>query len=81
MEDNFNIVGKKTGPQPYDSRIKEMCEKCQNDLVYRRSSFFGNKTYYKICNTCGWYQVLSKDVWKERINRTKPSKTPAELGE
>ncbi|PIS30118.1 MAG: hypothetical protein COT43_02395 [Candidatus Marinimicrobia bacterium CG08_land_8_20_14_0_20_45_22] len=80
MDENFNSIGKKPTPLPFDSKINEKCAKCQNDIVYRRSSYFGIKTYYKICNFCGYYQVIPKEVWKEVINRTKPVK-PQERAE
>lgn len=80
MDENFNSIGKKPTPLSFDSKINEKCAKCQNDIVYRRSSYFGIKTYYKICNFCGYYQVIPKEVWKEVINRTKPVK-PQERAE
>lgn len=80
MDENYNSLGKRPTPLPFDNKISEKCEKCQNDIVYRRSSYFGNKTYYKICNACGSYQVIPKEVWKDTINRTKPTK-PQERAE
>jgi len=83
MSDNFNNSGKKGSAQPYDSKINEPCPKCSGTIVYRKNTFFGNKVYYKVCNNCGWYATLSKEVWKDVISASiKPTKaTPAESAE
>ncbi|HOO14150.1 MAG TPA: hypothetical protein PLC51_05730 [Candidatus Marinimicrobia bacterium] len=83
MSDNFNNSGKKGNAQPYDSKINEQCPKCSGNIVYRKSTYFGNKVYYKVCNNCGWYITLPKEVWKDIISVSlKPAKaTPTESAE
>ncbi|RKY60596.1 MAG: hypothetical protein DRP96_05525 [Candidatus Neomarinimicrobiota bacterium] len=71
MTDKFNVRKKKTSKQPYDSKIDEKCQKCSGDIVYRNSSYFSHKVYYKICNGCGWYQLLDPQEWRQTIAREK----------
>ncbi|HDP68269.1 MAG TPA: hypothetical protein ENN20_07180 [Candidatus Marinimicrobia bacterium] len=66
MTDKFNISKKKT-KLPFDAKIDEKCEKCSGNIVYRSSSYFGKKTYFKICNGCGWYELLDAESWKQAI--------------
>jgi len=81
MTDKFNISKKKSNTQPYDSRITEHCEKCSAEIVYRRSSYFGKTTYYKICNSCGWYQMLDRETWRNVVNRIDPSAVAEEVSD
>jgi hypothetical protein len=67
MTDKFNASRKKSNRQPYDSKIVEKCEKCSGDIVYRKNSYFGQKTYFRICNSCGWYELLDSEAWRNKI--------------
>jgi hypothetical protein len=73
MTDNFNVSKKKSSRQPYDAKIVEKCEKCSGDIVYRKNSYFGKKTYFKICNSCGWYELMDTESWRDKITVTSPS--------
>ncbi len=66
MTDKYNASKKKT-KLPYDSKIDEKCQKCSGNIVYRRSSYFGKKTYFKICNNCGWYELMDAESWARAI--------------
>lgn len=67
MTEKFNSSKKKSNKQPYDSKIDEKCAKCSGDIVYRKNSYFGTKTYFKICNSCGWYELLDSESWSKAI--------------
>lgn len=67
MSEKFNSKKKKGNGMPHDSKINELCLKCSGDVVYRKSSYFGKKVYYKVCNNCGWYQVIPKEEWTDKI--------------
>ena len=67
MTDKFNSNKRKGGSKPYDSKIHELCLKCSGDVLYRKSSYFSNKVYYKVCSNCGWYQVMPKEEWADKI--------------
>jgi len=75
--------------QPYDSKIAEACPSCQSRVVYRKNSYFGNKAYYKVCNNCGWYLLISRDQWREAImaatapkaEKTESEEEPEEIEE
>ena len=72
MTDKFNASKKKSSRQPYDSRIIEKCEKCSGDIVYRKNSYFGQKTYFKICNSCGWYELVDTEEWRKIVSASGP---------
>ena len=59
---------------PFDKKISEVCEKCSGKVIYRKSSFFGEMVYYKICNNCGWYQKLDKEDWREKVVKAMETK-------
>ena len=67
MAEKFNASKKKSNKQPYDSKIEEKCENCSGNVVYRKNSYFGRKTYFKICNSCGWYQMVDFQTWNAVI--------------
>ncbi|MBU4444404.1 hypothetical protein KJ656_04890 [bacterium] len=69
MTDKFNVSKKKTHAQPYDTKISEKCNKCSGEVVYRRKSYFGKKTYFRICNSCGWYELMDRESWNSVINK------------
>ena len=69
MASKFNSNRQKTSTQPYDSRISEPCAQCSGDIIYRKSSYFGNKVYYKVCKNCGWYKVLPREEWLDVVHR------------
>ncbi|MBN2601090.1 MAG: hypothetical protein JXR87_03755 [Candidatus Marinimicrobia bacterium] len=71
MTEKFNASKKKSNKQPYDSKIDEKCEKCSSEIVYRKNSYFGQKTYFKICNNCGWYELLDSESWAKAIAGSK----------
>lgn len=71
MTEKFNASKKKSNKQPYDSKIDEKCEKCSGEIVYRRNSYFGKKTYFKICNNCGWYELMDSASWEKAIAGNK----------
>ncbi|MBO8130620.1 MAG: hypothetical protein H0Z29_03760 [Candidatus Marinimicrobia bacterium] len=72
--------GKKSSGRPYDAHSAEDCPECSGKVVYRRSSYFGNKIYYKVCNNCGWYKVMDRDSWMEAVF-TKAEKTEEKIKE
>ena len=71
MTEKFNASKKKSKKQTYDSKIDEKCEKCSNEIVYRKNSYFGKKAYFKICNNCGWYELLDSESWGKAIAGNK----------
>ncbi|MBU0711077.1 hypothetical protein KJ762_15695 [bacterium] len=71
MTEKFNASKKKSNKQPYDSKIDEKCENCSSEIVYRKNSYFGKKTYFKICNNCGWYELLDSESWGKAIAGNK----------
>ena len=77
MTNKFNSNKAKLNSQPYDSKINEPCDKCGSEIVYRKSSFFSKKIYYKVCNSCGWYQVIPKADWIDIVFGTPEKKAPA----
>ncbi len=68
MTDKFNVSKKKKHAQPYDTKISEKCKKCSGEVVYRRKSYFGKKTYFRICNSCGWYELMDRESWSNIVN-------------
>jgi hypothetical protein len=67
MSEKINGNKIKASPKPYDHRISETCEKCTGTMVFRKSSFFGKKIYYKVCNNCGSYILIDRESWKELV--------------
>ncbi len=67
MADKFNYSKRSKKPQPYDHKLAEPCPSCSGKMVYRKRSYFGQTTYYKVCNQCGLYQVLDEALWKEIV--------------
>ncbi|HDN58563.1 MAG TPA: hypothetical protein ENF20_01240 [Candidatus Marinimicrobia bacterium] len=61
---------KKTSGRSYDSKTSEVCAVCSGTVVYRKSSYFGHKIYYKVCNNCGWYETMDRDTWVEKVFAT-----------
>lgn len=78
MTDKFNAIKKKNTAQPHDAKISEKCEKCSDEVVYRNSSYFGKRLYYKICNSCGWYRLMDRNEWREVVARSKESAKAAQ---
>ena len=75
MADKFNYSRKNKKPQPYDRKLTEPCPSCSGNMVYRKKSYFGQTTYYKVCNQCGLYQVLEEAVWKEIVTNASQTRT------
>jgi len=75
MTDKFNVSKKKKHTQPHDANVVEKCEKCSNDIVYRKKSYFNKTTYYKICNSCGWYKIVDGETWRNIIKKTDASES------
>ncbi len=65
---------KRMHPQPYDRKLSEPCKRCNDVMVYRRSSYFGHKVYYKICNNCGFYLRVDDDEWREKVSNASEKK-------
>jgi hypothetical protein len=65
---------KKNNLKNQNTNAGEVCAKCSGKIVYRKSSYFGNKVYYKVCNECGWYELLEFEEWEKGAFESKKNK-------
>ena len=60
--------------QPYDSKVFEICETCDDKMFYRRRKLFNDTIYFLLCNECGDFKTISKEEYLEKVSEATQTK-------